>query len=107
MNEDVLTKMVKDDNQYVNNTAVVKKFAEDPDYGNTKILDGQNDIAVFYSLADGIKWENHTNYDQLLNEGLQNKLQEFYNGSVDKATAMKNFYQYIKETYPKIVLPEA
>ena len=107
VNEDVLTKMVKDDNQYVNNTAIVKKFAEDPTYGNTAILDGQNDIAVFYALAEDIKWENHTNYDQILNEGLQKKLQEYYKGSVDKATAMKNFYQLIRETYPNIKLPEA
>ena len=105
VNEDVLTKMVKDDNQYVNNTDIIKKFAEDPEYGNTKILDGQNDIAVFAELAKDIKWENHTNYDQLLNEGLQNKLQEYFKGSVDKDTAMQNFYQYIKETYPNIVLP--
>ena len=51
VNTEVLEKMVKDDNQYVNNTDVVKKFAEDPEYGNTAILDGQNDIAVFYELA--------------------------------------------------------
>ena len=105
VNTDVLNKMVKDDNQYVNNTDVVKAFAEDPNYGNTAILDGQNDIAIFYELAKDIKWENHTNYDQLLNEGLQNKLQEFYNGSVDEETAMLNFYNYIAETYPDIVLP--
>ena len=98
--------MVKDDNQYVNNTDVVKAFAEDPNYGNTAILDGQNDIAVFYGLANDIKWENHTNFDQLLNEGLQNKLLEYFKGSVDKDTAMKNFYQYVKETYANITVPE-
>ena len=106
VNTEVLEKMVKDDNQYVNNTDVVKKFAEDPEYGNTAILDGQNDIAVFYELAKDIKWENHTNYDQILNEGLQNKLQEYYNGSVDKDTAMKNFYAYVKEQYANLVVPE-
>ena len=105
-NEEVVTKLVKDENQYPNNTAIAEKFAKDSTYGNTAILDGQNDIAIFAELAKDIKWENHTNYDQLLNEGLQNKLQEFYNGSVDKETAMKNFYQYVKETYPNIKLPQ-
>ena len=105
-NEEVCTNLVKNDNQFPNNTKVVEKFAKDETYGNTAILDGQNDIAVFAELAKDIKWENHTNYDQLLNEGLQNKLQEFYNGSVDKETAMKNFYQYVKETYPNITVPE-
>ena len=103
-NEDVCSKLVSNENQFPNNTKVVEKFANDPTYGNTAILDGQNDIAVFAGLAKDIKWENHTNYDQLLNEGLQNKLQEYFKGTVDKETAMKNFYQYIKETYPSIKL---
>ena len=106
-NEDVCTKLVENDNQFPNNTNVVEKFANDPTYGNTAILDGQNDIAIFAELAKNIKWENHTNYDQILNEGLQNKLQEWFNGSVDKDTAMQNFYQLIKETYPNLKLPEA
>ena len=105
-NEDVCSKLVENENQYPNNTKVVEKYAKDETYGNTAILDGQNDIAVFAELAKDIKWENHTNYDQLLNEGLQNKLQEFYKGSVDKETAMKNFYQYVKETYATITVPE-
>lgn len=107
VNEDVCSKLVSEQNQFPNNTKIVDKFAKDTSYGNTAILDGQNDIAVFAELAKDIKWENHTNYDQLLNEGLQNKLQEFYNGSVDKATAMKNFYNYVKETYANINVPEA
>ena len=106
INEDVCTKLVQNENQFPNNTKIVDKFAKDSSYGNTAILDGQNDIAVFAELAKDIKWENHTNYDQLLNEGLQNKLQEFYNGSVDKDTAMKNFYNYVKETYANIIVPE-
>ena len=107
VNEEVVTNMVKVENQYPNNTAIAQKFAEDATYGNTAILDGQNDIAIFAELAKDIKWENHTNYDQLLNEGLQNKLQEYYNGSVDQETAMKNFYNYVSETYASINLPEA
>ncbi len=106
VNEDVCSKLVSEQNQFPNNTKIVDKFANDPSYGNTAILDGQNDIAIFAELAKNIKWENHTNYDQLLNEGLQNKLQEFYNGSVDKDTAMKNFYNYVKETYANIIVPE-
>ena len=105
-NEEVCSNLVEQDNQFPNNTAVVDKYANDESYGNTAILDGQNDIAVFAELAGDIKWENHTNYDQLLNEGLQNKLQEFYNGSVDEETAMKNFYNYVKETYANINVPE-
>ena len=56
-------------------------------------------------MTDNIVWENHTIYDQLLNEGLQNSLQEYYRGSVDKDTAMENFYLYVNEKYPTIVTP--
>ncbi len=106
INEEVCTNLVKNDNQFPNNTKVVDKFAEDATYGNTAILDGQNDIAIFRDLAKNIKWENHTNYDQLLNEGLQTQLMEFYKGSVTKEKALANFYQYVKETYPKINVPQ-
>ncbi len=106
INEEVCTNLVKNDNQFPNNTKVVDKFADDATYGNTAILDGQNDIAIFRDLAKNIKWENHTNYDQLLNEGLQTQLMEFYKGSVTKEKALANFYQYVKETYPKINVPQ-
>ena len=32
-------------------------------------------------------------------------MQEFFKGSVDKDTALANFYQYVNETYPEIVTP--
>ena len=107
INEEVCENLVKNENQYPNNTKIAEKFANDSTYGNTAILDGQNDIAVFAQLAGDIKWENHTNYDQLLNEGLQNKLQEYFKGNVDKDTAMKNFYNYVKETYANLNVPQA
>ena len=107
VNEDVCSKLVENENQYPNNTKVVEKYANDASYGNTAILDGQNDIKIFSELAKDIKWENHTNYDQILNEGLQNKLQEYFKGNVDKDTAMKNFYNYVKETYANLNVPQA
>ena len=107
INEDVCTKLVAEKGQYPNNTDVVNKFATDETYGNTFLLDGQNDIAVFEKLSGNIVWANHTNYDQLLNEGLQTYMQEYFKGSVDYDTAMSNFYKYVEETYPMIIVPEA
>ena len=102
--EDVCSKLVENEAQFSNNQAVNKKFAENPDYGS-EFLGGQNDVAVFSAMTDNIKWENHTIYDQLLNEGLQNSLQEYYKGVSDKETALKNFYNYVNETYPSIITP--
>ncbi len=104
-NEEVCSALVEKEAQFSNNKAVNAKFAENPDYGSA-FLGGQNDVAVFAAMTDNIKWENHTIYDQLLNEGLQNCLQEYFKGNVDKETAMANFYTYVAEKYPDIVLPE-
>lgn len=105
INEEVCSNLVSVDSQYPNNTKVVDKFANDASYGNNILLGGQNDIAVFAQLAGNIVWENHTNYDQLLNEGLQTYMQEYFKGAVDKDTALSNFYKYVNETYPEIVTP--
>ncbi len=103
-NEEVCTALVKNEAQFSNNMAVNAKFAEDPDYGS-EFLGGQNDVAVFSAMTDNIVWENHTIYDQLLNEGLQNNLREYFQGTVDKETAMNNFYKFVNETYPAIETP--
>ena len=102
--EEVCTALVANEAQFSNNQAVNAKFAEDPDYGS-EFLGGQNDVAVFAGMTDNIVWENHTIYDQLLNEGLQNNLREYFQGTVDKETALNNFYNYVEETYPAIVIP--
>ena len=56
-------------------------------------------------MTGNIVWENHTIYDQLLNEGLQTALQEYFKGNVSKDEAMENFYKSVNENYPTIVTP--
>jgi hypothetical protein len=103
-NEEVCTALVANEAQFSNNQAVNAKFASDPNYGSA-FLGGQNDVAVFSEMTDNIVWKNHTIYDQLLNEGLQNALQDYFKGNVDKEKALQNFYNYVNETYPTIVIP--
>ena len=105
IDEEICSALVANEAQFSNNKAVNAKFAADENYGS-EFLGGQNDVAVFAAMTDNIKWENHTIYDQLLNEGLQNNLQEYIKGLVDKDTAMANFYKFVAEKYPDIVLPE-
>ncbi len=103
-NEEVCSALVENEAQFSNNMKVNAKYAEDPNFGS-EFLGGQNPVAVFSTMTDNIKWENHTIYDQLLNEGLQNNLREYFQGTVDKETALDNFYKFINETYPTIVTP--
>ena len=102
--EEVCSALVANEAQFSNNQAVNAKFAENPDYGNA-FLGGQNDVAVFSAMTDNIVWQYHTIYDQACNEGLQNKLQEYFQGLVDKDTALNNFYLDINEKYPDVITP--
>ena len=102
--EDVCSKLVTEQAQFSNNMTVNAKYAEDPSFGND-FLGGQNDVAVFSGMTGNIVWENHTIYDQQLNEGLQNNLQEYFKGQVTKDEAMQNYYNYVNETFPTIVTP--
>ena len=103
-NEEVCSALVENEAQFSNNQKVNAKFAENPDYGNA-FLGGQNDVAVFSAMTGNIVWKNHTIYDQLLNEGLQNAFQEYFKGTVDKDTAYSNFYKQVNENYSAIVTP--
>ena len=102
--EEVCTNLVKNEAQFSNNQKVNETVAQDPTYGS-EFLGGPNDIALFCDLAKNIKFENHTIYDQLLNEGLQANWREYCKGTVTEDEAMSNFYKYINEKYPTIVTP--
>ncbi len=103
-NEEVVSNLVANEAQFANNMVVNQKFAEDPEYGNA-FLGGQNDTAVFAELSKNIKFENITQYDQLLNEGLQLIMKDYFLGQISEEEALNNFYQYVNETYPAIVTP--
>ncbi len=103
--EEVCSNLIEKEAQFTNNQAVNAKFAADPEYGNA-YLGGQNDTALFLDLAKNIKFQNHTNYDQLCAEGLQTYFVEYLKGEVDKETAMKNYYKYLNEKFPAVHTPE-
>lgn len=103
--EEVCSRLVSEQGQFSNNKVVNESFASDPDYG-VDFLGGQNATAVFCDLADDIKFQNMTIYDQLCSEGIQTTLQEYWKGQVSKEDAMFNFYIYLNEKYPGIVTPK-
>ena len=102
--EDVCSKLVVEQAQFSNNMAVNAKYAEDPSFGS-EFLGGQNPVAVFSAMTDNIKWENHTMYDQACNEDLQSNLQQYFQGLVDKETALNNYYLALQEKYPELITP--
>lgn len=102
-NEDICYKLIANEGQFTNNSAVNEKYAAEGK-GNA-FLNGQNDTALFLDLCKNIKWENHTIYDQILNENIQTYMLEYFKGNVTKEQALGNFYASINEAYPDIVTP--
>ncbi len=103
-NEEVCENLVKNESQFSNNKKVNEKFANDPSFGND-FLGGQNDTAVFAGMADSIVWKNATIYDQACNEGYQNYIKTYINGTTTKEAALADFYTYINEKYPAVQTP--
>ena len=103
-NEDSCTKLVENENQVTNKTKVNQMFAYDPNYGNA-LLGGENDTSIFVELAKNIKFENKTQYDQLLSEGLPKYMLDYFTGEVSKDEALANFYSFVNDKYPAIVTP--
>jgi len=103
-NEEVCENLIVNEGQFTNNKKVNEKFANDPSFGSD-FLGGQNATAVFCGMTDSIVWANATIYDQLLNEGLQTYILDYYQGTCDKETALANFYAYVNEKYPAIQTP--
>lgn len=104
-NEKILKQMVEIDSQFVNNSAINDIYAAKSDFGS-ELLGGQNDWAIFANGAKSISLKNATGYDQLLNEGLQNNVQDYFIGTVDFDTAWGNFVKYVRETYPELTIAD-
>ena len=102
--ENVCYNLVTKEGQFSNNQVVNKKVSDEYDKNGSgnAFLGGQNDTKVYLELAKGIKFQNQTIYDQYCNEGLQNKFAEYLKGTVDKATAINNFKDYIKTKCPDV-----
>lgn len=106
VDEELLKNLVEKETQYANKKDFMKKYADDASYGN-EFLGGQNDIAIMYQVAEGIKWDNdlHTIYDQTFNEKLPEQMLEYLNGACTKDEAWTNFYKILDENAPTVKHP--
>lgn len=95
-----------DTQDYTNNQAAMGEIANDASFGSD-FLGGQNHIALFAAAAPNIDCSNISAYDQLCNEKMQEYMKDYFLGTVDKETALNNFYDFIKSTYPELTVPQA
>lgn len=102
-NKDFGVQFTKDTQDYYNNEAAMKELAAS-DF-KSAFLGGQNHIALFVETAPKIDMSKISIYDQGLNETFQAKFKEYFDGTVDKDTALKNFYEAAIVKYPELKKP--
>ena len=97
---ETMQKITEDTQDYTNNMAAMEKLANS-DYASA-FLGGQNHIALFAEAAKKIDMKNICDYDQGLNESIQQCMHEYFEGIVDLETAYKNFYSAAVVKYPEL-----
>lgn len=89
-----------DTEDYTNNKTAMNEIANS-DY-KSAFLGGQNHIKLFASAAEKIDMKFISQYDLGLTESFQQAFKDYFDGNVDKDTAMKNFYDKAKVRYPEL-----
>ncbi|NLZ81193.1 MAG: carbohydrate ABC transporter substrate-binding protein, partial [Clostridiales bacterium] len=95
-----MKEITEDTQDYTNNIAAMDELASS-DF-QSAFLGGQNHIALFAESAQKIDMSNMSPYDQGLNESFQGAFKDYFDGTVDKDTALENFYTSAIEKYPEL-----
>ncbi len=97
---ETMIRITMDTQDYTNNMPAMEELAAG-DY-SSDFLGGQNHIALFAEAAKKIDMKNISDYDQGLNESFQGAMKDYFEGTVDKETALENFYKSAIEKYPEL-----
>ena len=100
-NTDIMLSIVQDDNDFVNNKPAMEKMAADTSYAS-KVLGGQNPLAMFCAGAGNIDLSNTSPYDQGCNEEFQNAMKNYFEGNMSYDEAVDMFYKAVVEKYPEL-----
>ena len=98
-NEEVMTNIVKQDDDFVNNKPAMEAMAADAGY-QSKVLGGQNPLAMYAAGAENIDLSNLSPYDQGCNEEFQRAMKNYFDGNATLDEALDLFYKAVEEKYP-------
>lgn len=85
---------------FANHIEAMEELAKD-DYSNN-FLSGQNPYEYFAESALNIDMKNVSIYDQGLNDSFMENMKDYFEGAIDKDTALQNFYRSAIEKYPEL-----
>ena len=100
-NEEIMTDIVKADNDFVNNKPAMEAAAEDDSYAFA-VLGGQNPLGMFCEGCEKIDLSNLSNYDQGCTEEFQNAMKNYFDGNMTYEEALDQFYKAVVEKYPEL-----
>lgn len=100
-NVDVMTEIVKADNDFVNNVPAMTQMAADTSYSSA-VLGGQNPLAMYCAGAENIDLSNMSIYDQGCNEEFQNAMKNYFDGNMSYDEAVDMFNKAVVEKYPEL-----
>jgi hypothetical protein len=97
---ETMVQITKDTQDYTNTISGMNTLANSN--FQSSFLGGQNHIKLFSKSASKISMKNLSAYDQGLNEAFQEAMKEYFDGTVDKETALENFYRAALAKYPNL-----
>lgn len=100
-NKDVMTDIVKADDDFVNNKPVMDAMAKDTSY-SSKVLGGQNPLQMYCNGVESINLSNISNYDSGCNAEFQSAITNYFEGNATLDEALDLFYQAVEEKYPEL-----
>lgn len=99
--EEIMTKIVVDDNDFVNNKPAMETMADDPNY-SSDVLGGQNPLGMYCAGVEAIDLSNATGYDQTCTECFQNAMKNYFTDNATLEEALEIFEKAVIEKHPEI-----
>lgn len=99
--EQIMTDIVKADDDFVNNKPVMDTMAADTSY-SSEILGGQNPLGMYAAGVESIDLSNITSYDSGCNSEFQSALTNYFEGNATLDEALDLFYTAVLEKYPEL-----
>ena len=100
-NEEIMTDIVKQDNDFVNNKPAMEAMAKDETYSDA-VLGGQNALPLFCAGADKISMDTVTKYDQACTEEFQKAMKNYFEGKESFEDAYEAFCKAVIVKHPDL-----
>ena len=99
-NAEIMYNISKDTSDFVNNKEANANLEKDN--VTSDFLGGQSLVKALSASAEKIDCSNVSPYDQIYIESLMAKMKDYYQGKVDKDTAIDNFKNEVIKSYPDL-----